>query len=84
MVLGERTLKDPGRRTGGVGTKASKVLRLRWTRAMAPGAGTTLGNPGVLLSPELLREPGDTPAELSEVSVRLRENLQLEKMQLIF
>lgn len=29
----------------------------------------------MLLSPELLRDPGDTPAELSEVSVRLSENL---------
>lgn len=75
-VLGERTRNEPGLRTGGFGTSASRVLRRLWTRADAPGAGTTLGKPGVLLSPELLRDPGDTPAELSEVSVRLSENLK--------
>ena len=77
MVFGDLTLKDPGLRTGGVGTNASKVLRLRCTRAVAPGAGITLGKPGVLLSPELLREHGETPAELSDVSVLLSENLKL-------
>lgn len=30
----------------------------------------------MLLSPELLRDAGDTPAELSDVSVRLNENLK--------
>lgn len=52
------------------------MLLRRWTRALAPGAGRTFGNPGVLLSPELLRDPGVRPAELlSEVSALLSENL---------
>lgn len=75
-ALGERCLKEPGLRTGGVGTRHSKVLRRRCTRALAPGAGRTFGKPGVLLSPELLRDPGGIPAGVSGVSVLLKENLR--------
>lgn len=79
MALGDLCLKEPGRRTGGAGTRHSRVLRLRCTRALAPGVGTTLGKPGVLLSPELLLEPvGAAAAAASAVSVRLRENLEVE------
>lgn len=77
MALGDLCLKDPGLRTGGAGTRHSRVLRLRCTRALAPGLGTTLGKPGVLLSPELLLEPEGAAAVVdSAVSVRLRENLR--------
>jgi hypothetical protein len=77
VALGERCRKDPGLRTGGVGTRHSKVLRRLWTRALAPGAGRTFGKPGVLLSPELLRDPAGTPAAVaSAVSVLLSENLE--------
>lgn len=77
VVLGDLCLNDPGRRTGGAGTRHSRVLLRLCTRALAPGAGSTLGKPGVLLSPLLLRDPGVRPADpLSEVSARLNENLE--------
>lgn len=78
VALGERCLKEPGLRTGGAGIRHSRVLLRRCTSALVPGAGTTLGNPGVLLSPELLREPGGIPGAVvfSAVSVLFRENLE--------
>lgn len=44
-------------------------------KILLPGAGRTLGKPGVLLSPELLLDPG-TVVVPSVVSVRLKENLE--------
>ena len=77
VALGDLCLKEPGRRTGGAGTKHSKVLLRLWTRALAPGAGKTFGKPGVLLSPELLRDPVGIPVlVVSAVSVLLKENLE--------
>lgn len=76
-ALGVRCLNEPGLRTGGAGTKHSSVRLRFWTRALAPGAGRTLGNPGVLLSPDALLPPGGV--EDSLVSVRPKENLKKMK-----
>lgn len=50
------------------------MRRLFCINALAPGAGTTLGKPGVLLSPEALLPL--TGAVASVVSARPKENLQ--------
>lgn len=89
VALGDFCLKDPGLRMGGAGAKGtSRVLFLRCTRALAPGAGKTFGKPGELLSPELLRDPHAEVAGKSVVSDLVNENLKINtyivRIKLIF
>lgn len=79
VALGDFCLNDPGLRIGGVGANpngTSRVLFLRCTRALAPGAGKTFGKPGELLSPELLRDPHAEAVGTSVVSDLVKENLK--------
>lgn len=85
VAFGDFCLKDAVRLTGGAGTRLSNVLRRLCTSGLAPGAGKTFGNPGVLLSPEELRTVdgvGDSAPEPLPlpVSFLLKENLRVWKL----